>query len=149
MSFSAIKQACTSYYDELPEAILPSVAKSAFFTFTVACVFSARAANGSYDMTVPLIKASAAALASTIHAIATPLFNRTFGTVSLNPWYEMTKSMLTTFTASALMGISLNSALQLSSFKLYYMISCNSFIAWTTNVKNPAHIKENSIYFGF
>lgn len=149
MSISAIKDAFTIYSDELPNEILPTISKSFLYTFAVALLFSTRAANGSYDMSAPFIKASVAALASTIHALATPMFNRTFGTAALSPWYEFVKSTITAFAASAVVGFSLNSTLQLTSFKLYYLISSNSYMAWMTNVKNSPHIKENSIYFCF
>ena len=148
MSISAIKQACTDYYYELPDAVLPTVAKSGFYTFAVAVFFSASTADGKIDIALPIVKAGVASLASAIHAVATPLFNRIFGTAFLNPVHELAKSAFVAFAASTIAGFSLNSTLQLTSFKLYYLISLNSVQAWMKQGAST-FIKENSIYFCF
>lgn len=151
MVFSTISQACQSYYDNLPDAIFPSIAKSAGYSFTIALLLSARSPEGALDLTRPLIRAGVAALASTIHALMTPLFDKIFGPSRTSEgFYELVKSCTVAVFASALVGYGVNSSIQLSAFKLYYLISSNSFTAWFTSSSTaPQRITDNSIYFAF
>lgn len=149
MGLEFITQKCQSYYDNLPEAILPSIGQSAGFSFAVGIVFSA-AGGGLTDLSRPLLHGGVAAIASIIHALLTPLFNQIFGPSRTDkPLNEFVKSCSVAAIASAIMGLSLESKLQLTAFKLYYLISLNSFNAWFSGAKHPQLIKENAIYLCF
>lgn len=149
MVLATISQAFQNYYDELPMEIIPTIGKSAIFTFTVSAIFSSRNAEGAFDATRPLLKAGVAALASTIHALLTPLFNKVLGrNTTLEILDELVKSTICACTASALMCVGETGSLQLSAFKLYYLISGNSFSAWFSAPSNM-HPNTNSVYFCF
>jgi hypothetical protein len=150
MVFAAIKQPFVSYYDELPSQIISTVAQSAFFTFTIAVVFSGNPGQTA-DISRPLLNAGVAALASFVHALMTPFFNKVFGPTRLEPIPEITKSCVVALLTSTFMSVMTTSNVNLSAFKLYYLISLNSFISWfgSTQRRNhgqPPIIKDNSIY---
>lgn len=141
-----------SYYDNLPEKIFPTIGQSAGLSLAVGVLLSASlAGNGLTDLSRPLLHAGVAAIASTIHALLTPLFNQIFGPSRTdNPVYELIKSCSVAVIASSIVGLSLNSKLQLTAFKLYYLISINSFHAWFSGSNKQSQlIKENSVYFCF
>ena len=150
MTFAAIGQSFVNYYDELPNDIISTVAKSAFYTFTIALLFSTKSVEQTLDITRPLIKAGVAALASFIHALMTPLFNKVFGTTQLNAVHELVKSCVVAVLTSTVMNLTTTSQVNLLAFRLFYLISSNSFIAWLGLMPaNVPLIKENSTYVCF
>lgn len=159
MVLEAIKQTFVNYYDELPENIAPTIAKSAFYTFTASLIIAgASSKEKAFDMTKPLIYAGVAALASFIHALVTPLFNKIFGTRQRDAFHELTKSCIIALLTTALIDYATTSKINLLAFKMFYLISANSCIAWLSFFNNnngqyipQPFIRENSIYlcFGF
>jgi hypothetical protein len=151
MVFAAIKQPFVSYYDELPSQIISIVAQSAFFTFTIAVVFSGNLPGQTSDISRPLLNAGVAALASFVHALMTPFFNKVFGPTQLNPIHEIAKSCVVGLLTSSFVSVMTTSTVNLVAFKLYYLISLNSFISWFGSSArghhgNPQIIKANSPY---
>lgn len=146
MVFTAIGQAFQNYYDELPNRILPTIGKSAGITFAVSLIFTRPNAEGLYDMSRPLLQAGVAALASTIHALMTPLFNEVFGKSNTSDvFYEVVRSWIVGAVASALVGSVQQSSFQITAIKLFYLISLNSFAAWSSMALNQP-MPDNSIY---
>lgn len=153
MALDVIKQTWDSYYNELPTHILPQIAKSACFTFTIS-IFLSR--GETFDLRNPILKAGIAAIASMIHAVLTPMFNHILAHASLqhaslNPFAETVKSTITAVIASAVVGVGLQSSLQLSAFKMYTLISTNSINAWLsgTQTQPTPPATHNSIYLCF
>jgi hypothetical protein len=157
MVISAIKQTCQSYYDALPEEIVPTIAKSALCTLAISVIFIKRDFKEVINLASPLLNAGVAALASTIHALMTPFFNYVFGTKKLDWTHEMIKSVTTAVLASGLTSMALTAQVNLVAFKLFHLISANSFIAFFSSapraddgsVLPKPFIKENSIYLCF
>ena len=147
MVLTAINNAFKNYYDELPNKIIPTIAQSAGISFAISILF-AKSVNGTLDMSRPLLNAGVAALASTLHALATPLFNQVFGPSHTDRFfYEFIKSCIIGTLASALVGSVQQRSLQITAFKLYYMISLNSAAALLLSKGQP--MPENSVYVGF
>lgn len=78
-----IYQSLQNYYDEIPSNTAYCVGRSALFTFTVSVIFSGPTNQSLIELPSstfqkPLQLAAYAALASFIHAIATPLFHIIF-----------------------------------------------------------------------
>lgn len=150
MVLSAINQACQSYYANLPRKIFPTIAKSAGYTFAAALFFSNRNVQGAIDISRPLLHAGIAALASAIHALMTPLFDQVFGKSNTGDVLsEFVKSSITGITASALVSYGMHSSIQLTAFKLYYLISLNTLTTWLAPSNTRTPMNDNSIYLCF
>ncbi len=145
MVFTAASQPFVAYYDALPQKTLETVAQSALFSFS-ATLFLTSTMNGKVDMTAPLINAAVASLASTIHALMTPLFDKIFNSSQLNWMHEFAKSSVVGFLASSIASYALTSKVDLTAFKFFYLISANSLLTLWMNAPNTPAIKDNSIY---
>lgn len=146
MAFQAINQAFSNYYKELPIQILPTIGQSAMFSFTIG-VWLVYDSNKALDITKPLFMAGVAALASTIHALATPFFKSVLGKNNDNPVCEISKSAVVALTTSLVVGLATESPLKLTALKLYWAISVNSAVAWFKSWFPDIHDHNmNSIY---
>lgn len=74
----AIKDGYLSYYNQIPADTLPAIGRSAIYSFTFSFI-TVRSRAPTMDLTTCLVSAGYAALASTIHALTTPIFNYMFG----------------------------------------------------------------------
>jgi hypothetical protein len=88
-----IRQACQSYYDQIPRDTFQTVAKSALFSFTAS--WSVKPLTRSYDLSDPLLNTGMATLAALIYALTTPLFNKIFGDNRILLHREMMKGIVT------------------------------------------------------
>jgi hypothetical protein len=155
--FAAISRPFASYYQELPENIVPTIAKSAFYTFTVSLLFLTASEQGTINLTRPLVRSGVAALASAIHALVTPLFNMTFEKAELNAAHEIVKNFVVILLSSALVDYHLTSRVNLASFRLFQLISLNAFMAWFSpcprgdrgQLLPRPFIPDNAVYFCF
>lgn len=73
----AVRQTCQRYYDEIPAGTGQAIAKSALYSFAASAIlFSTR--PSSVNLSRPVVAAGVSALASSIHALTAPLFNKVF-----------------------------------------------------------------------
>jgi len=123
--FDMIQQRCLSYYDEIPVDTFPTIAKSAIFSFTITIIMPRLLSNRDLrfvyieEYTPALITAGLAAVATLVHAILSPIFNRAFGNNSqINVNQELMKYLLVT----ALTGVCLSYA---RNQRIRYFVSIN------------------------
>lgn len=101
---NTITNGCQFYYDNIPINTTSTICKSAIYSFTVSFILI----NHSYiiyDLTTkqalplelarPFLSATVAGLASTIHALITPIFNCAFGNNQVAYPKELIKYMVT------------------------------------------------------
>lgn len=99
---SAIRQACQSYYSQLPVNMLPAMGRSAFFSFTASFILVAADSSKSIVLARPMITAGIACAASTIHALTNPLFNYIFENQEIQ-WHQEIIRLVIDFTLTGLL----------------------------------------------
>jgi len=87
------RQRCQDYYEQIPDNTWQTIAKSAVFSFTVVLITQGRVHNAKSAVSIdnysrPLMAAGIGILATSIHAIATPIFTATFGNDNQLTWYQ-------------------------------------------------------------
>lgn len=150
MVLAAVRQAADSYYQALPERVFSTVAKSAIYTFSAAILFTVSREKG-IDLLRPLAKAAAAAVASLIHALMTPLFNKIFETQKAESLHELAKMGVVEILASAVVEFAMTSKVNLAAFRFIPCISSNWFYSigpQPANGQAPFQ-RENAIYFAW
>lgn len=86
MFIDTISNCIHSYYASLPRNTGAAAARSALYTFT-ASLLAVNPWGQAIHLTRPLCMGGVAALASLIHALTVPLFNRLFGYDEVK-WYQ-------------------------------------------------------------
>ncbi|MFI0435263.1 MAG: hypothetical protein ACH350_05990 [Parachlamydiaceae bacterium] len=143
-----ISQSFKSYYNDLPDHITRSILKSGALTFTLT-VMCADKSNGMVNFENALVYAGLAALASTIHALTTPLFNYLLEKSDTSkPINETIKSTFVSATVSLLWGLRNPASFTLNAVAWRSFLSLNSITAWMKCYLDPNHhqIKDNSTY---
>ncbi|MCE2982174.1 MAG: hypothetical protein LW832_01285 [Parachlamydia sp.] len=75
------------YAKGLPSNIVPSMGRSALYSFTASLIFVNGGLAPLKNMQQPLISACVAAIASLLHALLTPFFNYIFDNENIR-WYQ-------------------------------------------------------------
>lgn len=125
MVLQTIKEKCLDFYDQIPREIIPKIAKSAIYTFVITFVFSKKVANEPYHLGRPLFAAGAAALASLIYAVTTPIFNMIFKDDRLLPHTEFLKQIVNITLCSAIFSYATHRKVNLLSLPLVGSVSIN------------------------
>lgn len=141
---ASIRQGFTDYYNALPNKVLIKTGASAVFSFALSVYLNSGPGKVSVvDLSKPLFSAGIAALASLIHGLATPLFNKLLG--PRVTWIEeFAKMTVVTVAASAVVNAFSPTTNKISEFVLYagWSMNCISSILNSTNWQSS----DNSMY---
>ena len=122
--FEAIGGACQYYYDEFPKEVVPTVCKSALFSFTATLIYTSYPSNSALNVARALFAAGLAALASLVHALITPLFKGVFGN-NFKFIQEYFKFIFVGISLSILVDNFTNSKVNLYAVKMIPLLSLN------------------------
>ncbi len=122
--FEAIGRVCKGYYDELPSDILQKVGKSGLYSFTVVFIRVPKGENW-WNVRDPLFAAGITALASLIHGLTIPIFNKIFGNNELKFHQETIKQLVVCYLTFVLINYITTSKVNLLSVKVFQMMSTN------------------------
>lgn len=143
---NAIRQTCQDYYNQLPRDTARTVLQSAMFSFTAALLIvkGKSMKESMVDYTRPLIASGVAALAATIHALATPFFNTIFGNSDQVTFYQEAFKVIIVRTLTNLL-VYYASARTLNFITSQFLLELVS----TNMVKSGAHLVPRAIDFLF
>jgi hypothetical protein len=80
--FDAISKKCTEYYNQIPSDTFSKMGRSAIYSFSATYLFirpTTKNYPDNFNLSICLVSAGLAALASLIYALTNPLFNMIFG----------------------------------------------------------------------
>ena len=120
----AIRQSCQNYYDDIPPDTLPTMAKSAIFSFSWTILFN-RVPRQPWDITRPLFHAGVAALATLIYSLTTPIFNKIFGDNQILLHREIMKSFVDFSVTTIIISYLTTSKVDLTALPFIKMLSFN------------------------
>lgn len=119
---NTIANGCQFYYDNIPVNTASTICKSTIYSFAVSFILI----NNSYifydlatkqalplDLARPFLSAAVAGLASTIHALITPIFNCAFGNNQVTYPKELIKYLVT-------IGLTYHLTASYTAFKTYW-----------------------------
>ena len=129
--FEAIGRVCQDYYNDLPSDVLLKVGKSGLYSFTATFMFLhdgiKTAPVTHFNLRDPLSAAAITALASLIHGLTTPIFNKIFGNNELKLHQELIKNLVVSSLTFVLISYITTSKVNLLSVKKFPMVSVNLF----------------------
>jgi hypothetical protein len=116
----SIRSVCRTYYHEMPEQTLQSIGISAVYTFTYHLLTMPVVKGRGYEVNLlkPIMAATAASLASLIHALTTPIFTFIFGDNRVTFCRQGIKSISAVLLTDAIFGYSSTRRVNLAAFQV-------------------------------
>lgn len=116
----SISSICQSYYNEIPERTLQTIGISAIYSFTFHLLSMPVVKGRGYEVNLlrPILAASAAALASLIHALTTPIFRFIFGDNRVYFHRQLMRSLVAILATDAIFNYSTAKKINLIAFQV-------------------------------
>ncbi len=126
--FQAIKDGFQNYYNQIPNETLSAIGRSAVYSFTYS-FFLGRHVN-PLNLTTPLVSAGYAALASTIHAVTTPIFNYMFGNQDVYFIQEFAKLCISISLSLSLVSYATTKQINITALKQFQGLNFTALAAY-------------------